>query len=394
MRKLQTQKLAIVGTVGLPAKYGGFETLAEQLVVHLGQQFEISVYCSSKSYPNADRPKRWKGALLHYLPLSANGPQSILYDFLSMLHAVFVCDVLLVLGVSGCLFLPLIKMFTKKRVIVNVDGLEWRRPKWSGMGRRFLIWSEWMATRHADEIICDNAAIQKYVLDRYGRYSRMITYGADHVQVVPLDHPSAPDYPFLQNRYAFKVCRIEPENMLDHVLEAFAQTADLPLVLVGNWDHSEYGKNLRIRYQKYDHLHLLDPIYEAETLNLLRSNCYVYIHGHSAGGTNPSLVEAMYLRLPVIAYDIIYNRITTQHQAAFFRNAAELQALVTEITPERLQQIGQRLQYTAQEEYTWAKISAAYAVAIIGEVAPAIPSFDFELPLAIRQYLQPAIKNQ
>lgn len=393
MRKLQQTRLAVIGTVGLPAKYGGFETLAQQLVLHLNHEFDITVYCSSRSYPGKNRLQEWEGAQLKYLPLSANGPQSILYDFMSMLHALFFCDVLLVLGVSGCLFLPLIKMFSKKRVLVNVDGLEWRRPKWSGWGKRFLQWSEWMATRYADEIICDNAAIQKYVMDRYGRYSRLITYGADHVKAINPDTPSAPQYSFMDQPYAFKVCRIEPENNLDMVLEAFAQNPQLPLVIVGNWDHSEYGKALRQQYGTLEHLHLLDPIYEPATLNLLRSNCRLYVHGHSAGGTNPSLVEAMYLGLPVIAFEVIYNRITTQHQAAYFNTAAELAAIIQDITPGRLRQLARSLQLVAQREYNWAYISRGYAEAAIGELAAPIPTFDFELPLTLRQSFQTALKT-
>ena len=393
MQKLHTQKLAIIGTVGLPAKYGGFETLAQQLVLQLDKQFEITVYCSGKTYTKENRPGEWQGARLRYLPLNANGVQSILYDFLSMLHAIIFCDVLLVLGVSGCLFLPFIKMFSKKRVIVNVDGLEWRRPKWSAWARKFLQWSEWMATRYADEIVCDNAAIQKYVLDRYGRYSRLITYGADHVRPVHLTAERAARYSFLNAPYAFKVCRIEPENMIDMVLEAFAQSPTLPLVLVGNWDHSAYGKELRSKYNNYDHLHLLDPIYEPETLNLLRSNCQVYVHGHSAGGTNPSLVEAMYLGLPVLAYDVIYNRITTEHSAAFFDSAATLSAVVQEISVDRLTEIGTRMEQIARRAYNWQLISEMYAEAAWGEHSTPVPSFDFELPLALRQTFEPALKT-
>lgn len=393
MRKLQTRKLAIIGTVGLPAKYGGFETLAQQLVLHLGGQFEMTVYCSGKTYHKENRPHHWQGARLRYLPLKANGVQSIVYDFLSMLHAIIFCDVLLILGVSGCLFLPLIKMFSKKRVIVNVDGLEWRRPKWSGWVRKFLQWSEWMATRYADEIVCDNAAIQKYVLDRYGRYSRLITYGADHVSPVSLTQEQGERYAFLHSPYAFKVCRIEPENMLDTVLEAFAQTPTLPLVLVGNWDHSTYGTQLRDKYSTYHHLHLLDPIYEPENLNLLRSNCTLYVHGHSAGGTNPSLVEAMYLGLPILAYDVIYNRITTEHCAAFFSDAAQLRAIVEEISPDRLAAIGQNMQQIAYRAYNWKLISELYAEAAWGELSVPVPSFDFELPLALRQTFEPALKT-
>ncbi len=393
MRKLQNTRLAIIGTVGLPAKYGGFETLAQQLVLQLGDDIDITVYCSGHSYPELDRPAKWKGAKLKYIPLRANGPQSILYDFFSMLHALFFCDVLLVLGVSGCLFLPLIKMFSKKRVIVNIDGLEWLRPKWSGFGKRFLQWSEWMATRYADEIICDNAAIQKYVMDRYGRYSRLITYGADHVDPISARTREARHFPFMEKAYAFKVCRIEPENNLHMVLEAFSQNLELPIVVVGNWDHSEFGIQLRSAYSQYPHLHLLDPIYEPKVLNLLRSNCQLYVHGHSAGGTNPSLVEAMYLGLPIIAFEVIYNRITTQHQAAYFNNADELAAIIQDVTPQRLEQIALSLQRIAIKEYNWAYISDSYAKAAFGAVPAPVPSFDFELPLALRQSFQPALKT-
>lgn len=384
MRELHNTRIGIIGTVGVPACYGGFETLAQQLVLHLQDRFNMTVYCSGRTTNKEDRPRRWEQADLVYIPLKANGPQSIFYDLLSMLHALFFCDVLLVLGVSGCFFLPLIKFFSKKSVLVNVDGLEWRRPKWNRWARRFLILSEWMATRYADEIITDNAALQKYILDRYGRYSRLITYGADHVKAIPLSSQSPNEYPFLGDEYAFKVCRIEPENMIDMVLDAFARQESLPLVLVGNWNHSEYGKKLRQQYQHCEHLYLLDPIYDPSLLNLLRSNCSVYIHGHSAGGTNPSLVEAMYLGLPIFAYDVIYNRITTHHQARYFANPEALIALLLDRESHSLQTIAHRMQAIAYREYTWSHIATAYAEACLGEVAAPIPSFDFELPSVLQ----------
>jgi Domain of unknown function (DUF1972) len=117
--------LGIIGTVGVPAKYGGFETLAEHLALNLSSEYQTTVYCSATNYAKHERVKTWKGIRLLYLPLSANGVQSIIYDIISMIHALFFMDVILVLGVSGCIFLPVIKLLApRKQVVVNVDGLE------------------------------------------------------------------------------------------------------------------------------------------------------------------------------------------------------------------------------------------------------------------------------
>ena len=117
-----------------------------------------------------------------------------------------------------------------------------------------------------------------------------------------------------------RVCRIEPENNVHVVLKAFAQLPEKTFVMVGNWNNSEYGKSMKADYGNYSNIHLLDPIYDQVKLDKLRSNCLVYIHGHSAGGTNPSLVEAMYLGRPVIAFDVSYNCVTTENKALYFKN--------------------------------------------------------------------------
>ncbi len=383
--KVQKTKLGIIGTVGVPAKYGGFETLAHQLVLNLRNRFDLTVYSSSKSYSKKERVSHWEGAKIVYVPLKANGAQSIIYDIISMIHALIFCDVLLVLGVSGCIFLPVVKLFPWKKVVVNVDGLEWRRAKWSGWAKQFLIFSEKMAVRYADEIITDNAAIQKYVVDYYDINARLIEYGADHVSKVEVESSFMLKYPFLNSDYAFKVCRIEPENNIHMVLEAFARHQKLPLVLVGNWDHSEYGKDLRKMYRQYKNLYLLDPIYDPTALNMLRSNCTLYVHGHSAGGTNPSLVEAMYLELPILAYGVIYNRITTEQRALYFSNVEDIISTLEKLPQLQLDAIAFNMKWTADHRYTWSVIAGKYRQAVEGKDRMPIPVFDFELPLALQR---------
>lgn len=166
---------------------------------------------------------------------------------------------------------------------------------------------------------------------------------------------------FLNSPYAFSVCRIEPENNLHLILAAFEEPAPLPLVVVGNWDNSEYGQNLRNRYQNQPDIFLLDPIYEPGKLNQLRGNCTIYLHGHSCGGTNPSLVEAMYLGLPIIAFDVNFNRETTENQALYFQSATELNKLCTQFDDKALRQLGNKMKEIALRRYTWKRISECYS---------------------------------
>ena len=139
--------------------------------------------------------------------------------------------------------------------------MEWRRAKWQGWAKKFLEISERIAVSVSDEIITDNEAIQKYVFDRYGFNSRLIEYGADHTSYVPLTNEIVAKYPFLAGDYAFKVCRIEPENNIKEVLVAFQNYGKMPLVLVGNWNHSAYSRSLYAEFKDLPNLFLLSLIH-------------------------------------------------------------------------------------------------------------------------------------
>ncbi len=366
-------KLAIIGTVGLPAKYGGFETLVEQLLPHIENDFDITVYCSGKFYKPKDRKAFHGKAKLKYLPLKANGIQSIPYDILSILHAAFKADKLLILGVSGCLVLPFVKFFTRKKVFVNIDGIEWKRNKWNFFIKTFLRYSEIFAVETSEAIITDNQVICDYMQKAYNYESHLIEYGGDQAQYVPVTDDAIIDYHFLNSKYAFTVCRIEPENHIHLLLEAMAQQSDLQLVIIGNWNNSEYGCELKEKYKEHSHFNLLDPIYELETLNRIRSNCYVYLHGHSAGGTNPSLVEAMNLGLPIIAYDVMYNKETTEKKALYFSNTKELLENIVQMDIEKRKLLSDKMLEIAKRRYTWEVIAKKYKTMLLGNNAKSKP---------------------
>jgi glycosyltransferase involved in cell wall biosynthesis len=353
-----SKKVAIIGSVGIPAKYGGFETLVEYLSIYLSTSLDLTVYCSSNAYPK--KLKIYNNTRLCYIPFQANGFQSIPYDIFSILHALFFNDTLLILGVSGCCILPFVRLFTKKKIIINIDGIEWRRNKWNYFIKWYLKYSEKLAIKYADNIVADNVEIKKYIEQVYLKDSELITYGADHAYSIKINSETLETYPFLNQNYAFKICRIEPENNIDIILKSFITNDSLQLVIIGNWNYSKYGINLRNKYSTYNNIYLIDPIYDQNILNQIRSNCFFYIHGHSAGGTNPSLVEAMYLKLPIIAFDCSFNRATTNNNCIYFENSLDLIIKINNINPIKLKEISEQMYNYAYQNYRWELIALKY----------------------------------
>jgi hypothetical protein len=170
--------ISIIGTAGIPANYGGFETLAENLVTNNLSRVQYTVFCSAKMHKT--RIDTYKGAALKYVNLSANGMSSILYDLICMLCSLR-SDVMLILGVSGSIFLPFIRLLYRGKIITNIDGIEWKRDKWNKLARLILRISEWAAVKFSDVVIGDNQGIIDYVAREYQTNAVLIEYGGDHV---------------------------------------------------------------------------------------------------------------------------------------------------------------------------------------------------------------------
>lgn len=352
------KKISIIGTVGVPAIYGGFETLTEHLTERLGKKNQLTVFCSSKSYK--EKRETYNNASLRYVNFKANGSQSIPYDIISIFKGLRYSDTLLILGVSGCIILPFVKLFSNKKIIVNIDGLEWKREKWNKYIKLFLKFSEKIAVQYSNVVVTDNKVIKDYVKSEYNITSCLIAYGGDHVSKENLDEIILEEYSFLKDDYAFKVCRIEPENNVHLILEAFSDFKDKKLVIIGNWHNSKYGIDLKNKYFNKNNIYLLDPIYNQKKLNQIRSNCSIYVHGHSAGGTNPSLVEAMSLKLPIFAFGAKYNKETTGYKAKYFDNKEELIDLLFNTNSSDLLTNSEIMKNLADKNYTWEKISNDY----------------------------------
>lgn len=355
---MKKKTIAIIGTNGLPGRYGGWDQLMNNLTSDLRDEFNFTVYTSS--YNAVEGVKEVNGAKIKIINLKANGWQSVPYDVVSLFDASLKYDILLILGTSGCIVLPLVRLFRKK-LILNPDGAEWKRGKWNTPVKLFLKFSEYIGIKFANRVVADNKVISQYIENTHGKKPALIEYGGDNAKFVTLKDETERQYKIKKGKYAFKVCRIEPENNIDLILDAFSKVS-MKLILIGNWEFSDYGKKLRNSYADQDNMQLLDPIYHQETLDELRSNCGLYIHGHSVGGTNPSLVEAMNLGLCCLIYDVDYNRETSENKALYFKDREQLIELVGLFQQNKLDtaKICMEMSTVASRRYKWSKIVQKY----------------------------------
>lgn len=350
------KRVAVVGSQGVPPKYGGFETLVANIASRRNrQQVDYTIYCSKPDM--GDILREYKGCKLYHIPLRAHGVWSVAYDIVSMLHASRGHDAILVLGVSGCTFLPILRLISGAKIIVNIDGLEHERDKWGKLARKFLRLSLRSCMHWAHEIVSDNKGIQAYVQKHFNRDATLIAYGGDHaLRNVNKTRQEAilEFYGLREQEYDLSISRIEPENNVHLTLEAYCGSGKR-IVIIGNWNFNDYSRQLYTHYREYKEAVLLNSIYDLDILYALRNNARRYVHGHRAGGTNPSLVEAMFFGKPIMAFDVIYNRETTQNTAYYYHDVASLRALLSAPDLD-----GNQGKAVAEREYVWELISRQY----------------------------------
>jgi glycosyltransferase involved in cell wall biosynthesis len=315
-------KVAILGSRGIPNRYGGFEELAEKLAIGLANLgHEVLVYNPS------DHPvKGWhhQGVTL----VRIFNPENVLgsfgqfiYDFGASLHTRFAKpDVILELGyTSSSIWLWLLP--SKSRVITNMDGLEWMRSKYSVPVRKFLKLAEKWAAKHSHLLIADNPEIEHYLHQGFSNQVVYIPYGAD----LPKDFdPTVPaKYGVKAGNYHLVIARMEPENHVAEILEGVhSSTSEEPILVVGKLN--SYGRNLKSNYYNDKRIIFLGAIYDKEILNSLRYHSRLYFHGHSVGGTNPSLLEAMACGCRVVAHNNAFNRNVLKNNAHYFVTASDI----------------------------------------------------------------------
>jgi glycosyltransferase involved in cell wall biosynthesis len=353
-------RIAIMGTRGIPNHYGGFEQLAEHLAPGLVRAgHEVYVY---NSHNHPFREKEWKGVhIIHcYDPEFRIGSTGqFIYDLNCLLDARrrgF--DVILQLGYTSSSVWG--RLFPAESVIIyNLDGLEWRRSKYSPVTRKFLLQAERLAVKFSDFYIADSRVIRSYLQDKYVIDCEYIAYGAN--LSIPASPPMLEEYGLSPRDYLLLVARMEPENNIGTILDGFAKSRIAKkMMIVGNTSN-QYGAHLVNKFRKDRRIIFAGEIYDKERLQTLKFFSWLYFHGHSTGGTNPSLLEAMAGQALIAAHDNPFNREVLEENAFYFSSIPDITAIIEntlrgdreeEMIRKNLEKIGQ--------QFGWEKIIAHY----------------------------------
>ena len=354
-------KIGIIGTRGIPNNYGGFEQCAEYLSLGLAERgHDVTVYSSHRhSYTDS----LWKNVhIIHcFDPEYILGTVGqFLYDLNCILNTRGKkYDIILQLGYTSSSvwgwLLP-----GKPIKTTNMDGLEWKRTKFSKPVQLFLRFAEYLGVFFSDHLISDSIGIQKYILDKYKKDSVFIPYGAFLM--------SGPDENILKEfsldpfKYFILIARMEPENSIEIILDGIVESRiQTPILVVGNASN-KFGKYLRNKYRKCSGIRFLGSIYDIKKLNNLRHYSAMYFHGHTVGGTNPSLLEAMASGSLICANDNIFNRHVLNDDAYYFRTSGEISKLLNEISFGSLHQQNmiERNIVKINEKYNWVEIVKLY----------------------------------
>lgn len=362
------KRVAIIGTDGIPNHHGGFERLAEHLsmaLVRAGHRVTV--------YNTAGHPFRgddWNGVRIIRKQDMKRwlGPASpFLYDLLCIFDSRDQYDVIIQLGyTTSAIYQWMIPKRT--RLVTNMDGLEWSRRKYPALVRWYLRGAEKLAALRADPLIADHPVIAQYLMERYGRSSNYIPYGAEL--------PTSPDplipgkFGVEAGKYLLLVARLQPDNHIREIIEAhLASRTGIPLVVVGP-HRNRFGRKIYAAY-KGESVILTGGIYDKHTLDALRFYSLAQLHGHSAGGTNPSLLEAMAAGAPICAHDNPFNRYILGSNSWFFRGTQDLVPILQAIPGFR-----ERTQWAAayrqrlESEFTWDAVTDAYLKVIDGVGIP------------------------
>lgn len=359
-------KIAFISTRGIPNNYGGFEQFAEYISVGLVRRGHEVVVYSPHFHPY--REPDYKGVRIKhiYSPEKWMGSSvgSFFYDFLSLRDALKKekFDIIYEAGYTS--IVPAYIWFNVKRIkyplfTTNMDGLEYKRTKFNKWVQKFVFWEERMAVKHSHYLIADNMGFRDYYKEKYGKESKFLAYGADVHEDYDVD--VLKEYGLEAGGYFIVVARLEPENNLFMAIEGYLasnQYGKHPLVVVGK-TNTPYGKYLMERYGRDRNIRFVGGIYDFRKLNSIRHYSYAYFHGHSVGGTNPSLLEAMASGCFILAHDNIFNRAVLGENALYYGStdaATEMLDGIDQAVSAHKKEYTERNLEVIRRDYSWEKL--------------------------------------
>lgn len=357
----------ILGTHGVPANYGGFETAAENVARFLvARGWRVIVYCQIDGTGPATEDT-WQGIERINIPIARDGwLGTSQFDLLSIRHAVRYRDVCLTFGYNTAIF-NIMQRFHGIPNVINMDGIEWSRARWGLLRQAILYTNERIGCVVGNQLIADHPQIATYLRRRApARKINMITYGSAVLHAIPTTVPAA--YGLTPGKYFTLIARPIPENSILEIVQGFSrERRDHELVVLGEYSPSTDDYHRAVLEAASDEVHFLGGVYEPERVQALRFNSLAYLHGHTVGGTNPSLVEALGAGNAVLAHDNPYNRWVAQDAARYFTSADDVAALLDKLitSPGQVAQMQLAARARHAEEFTWEHVAGQYEAVLL-----------------------------
>lgn len=353
--------IAMIGTRGVPAAYGGFETAIEEVGRRLADRgHTVTVYTRGSEH----KEHEFLGMKLVHLPaLPVKQLETLSHTGLSVARELFGTrtDAAFVFNAANSPFLPVLRA-RRIPIALHMDGLEWKRSKWGPRGKAYYRWAEQFGVRWSDALIADAPGISDYYVHEFGAATELIRYGAPILDEAATARIAELDV--APGEYHLVVARFEPENHVLEIVEGYrASQAKLPLVVVGSAPYAAgYIQQIRDAAEGDARIRLVGGVYDQELLDALYFHAFSYAHGHSVGGTNPSLLRAMGAGTPVLAYDVGFNRETLAEQGWFFDSADDVTARFTEIEadPAAAERFGSASKERAHTTFRWDTVADEY----------------------------------
>lgn len=370
MSKNKSIRVAIIGSRGYPYVYSGYETFVKELSERLVQRgIHVKVYCHKNLFTNF--PKEVNGIELVYIPtIETKSLSQLIHSFLSMLHAcTSKTDVILAVNAANGPWGLIARIF-RKPTCINVDGMEWLRPKWKGFGARYFRFSAWLATKWYDRIITDAEEMRKVYLEEFQADSTVIAYGAN---IRFSQNPGLIEALGLKpNEYYLIVGRLIPDNNADLLLNGFlAANSGKKLVIVGDVPYKDqYADNIKAKAA--NNIRFLGYITNSDILAELYHNCFAYLHGHEFGGTNPTMLKAMAYGTAILALNTRFNQEMLENGkfGLFFeKNDHSIAALMQQVEHETslINDLKMASRNGLSAKYNWDNISDTY-IALLNEL--------------------------
>lgn len=319
------KKVAIVGSHGLYANYGGWDPLVNNLAEKCDvKEIEYLIFNSVESAKKITCPPNVQ---VRRLPVSASGFIGLFFDFWSILICFLRVDTILLLGVQGIPLIAFLSFLKKVKIISNVGGIEWERPKFSYLAKLYLKLCFNLSFRFSDSVILDNQHYFQFVPKKSKANIVIIPYGGEIDYSLEIDSELSKKYPFLNERYFLSISRALQDNFIDELCNCFIESKQ-NLVLISNFSSSEYGKQVMKKYQNISNIVMINGLYVKPELDLIRRTCKGYIHTHTLCGTAPSLVEMIVVQRPILSIDRPQNRFTLQNNGFFFTDFKDIEKVV------------------------------------------------------------------